>query len=369
MTFMWSKQPLKAILIIFLLLKTAALFPWLLIRYFLKSSRPFPEWSLKLCIINPLVRQLLAYYVYTRSDAMSSVISDHQKAKERHSLAAPAETNLYSGVITPGVAKPAAVGGLWYPAPLHEGSPNFDDEKVVLHFPGGAFVLAWGQETSGRVVAKAMSRYLKATRTFYAQYRPSVDNTTRFPAAVQDLVTFYNYILSLGVNPQNVILSGDSAAGNLVIALLRYLETSSSLPLPGGAMVWSPWVHVTSKAGADYDASRNSASDSLVASLLQWGAQAYFPEHRPTAEEVAYISPLHHPFRTRVPLFIHGGTTEAMFDTIEEFAEQMTAIDNNVIRFHPTEFISHNLIMAYEGVGLEREVESALVDAYNFFKQ
>ncbi|KAI1375522.1 Alpha/Beta hydrolase protein [Hypoxylon crocopeplum] len=366
----WSKQPLKAIFTTFLLLRMIVLLPWLLVRYIPKSSRPFPEWSLKLCIINALARQIFVYRVQTRSNDMSSVISDHQKAEERYSLAKPAEATLYSGILTPGVAKPAAVGGLWYPAPLYEGSSNLDDEKVVLHFPSSAFVLAFGQEMHGRDVAKAMSRYLKATRTFFAQYRLSADATTRFPAALQDLLTFYHYILSLGVKPQNIILSGDSAAGNLVIALLRYLEeTSRSLPPPGGAIVWSPWVHVTSQAGADYDASGNAANDCLIAPLLQWGAQSYLPEKQPTAEELAYISPLHHPFRTNVPLFIHGGTAEALLDTIKEFSKQMAEVDGNRVKFHSTDFASHDLIMAYNGVGLEREVESAVGDAYGLFEQ
>ncbi|RYC62522.1 hypothetical protein CHU98_g3679 [Xylaria longipes] len=298
---------------------------------------------------------------------MSIVVSEHEKAKERHSLAEPADANLYSGVLTSGVAKPAPVGGLWYPGPLHEGSSNLDEEKVVLHFPGGAFVLAFGQEMYGRIISQAMSRHLTASRTFFAQYRPSVDDATRFPAALQDVVTFYSYILSLGVKSQNVILSGDSAAGNLVIALLRYLETTPRLPLPGGAIVWSPWVHVTPQAGADYESNKNAANDCLTAPLLQWGAQAYFPKHELTSEELAYISPLHHPFLTRVPLIIQAGTAEAFFDTIEEFAKQMADVDGNRVKFRSTDFASHNLIMAYDGVGLEYEVESILRDASSYF--
>ncbi|KAF2972772.1 hypothetical protein GQX73_g778 [Xylaria multiplex] len=300
---------------------------------------------------------------------MSVVVSEHKKAKERHSLAEPAAENLYSGILNSSVCKPAPVGGLWYPAPLQEGSPNLDEEKLVLHFPGGAFVLAFGQEMYGRTVSKAMSQYLGASRTFFAQYRPSVDDATRFPAALQDVVTFYGYILSLGVKPHNVILSGDSAAGNLVIALLRHLETSSNLPLPGGAIVWSPWVHVTPHAGEDYESSKNAANDCLTAPLLQWGVEAYFPKHEPTPEELAYISPLHHPFLTRVPLIIHSGTAEAFFDTIEEFAKQMIDVDGNRVKFHFTNFASHNLIMAYDGVGLEHEVESILRDASSYFWQ
>ncbi|GAP90994.2 putative alpha beta hydrolase fold-3 domain-containing protein [Rosellinia necatrix] len=300
---------------------------------------------------------------------MSTVVADHRKAGERYSLVNPADPNLYSGILTPSVAKPAAVGGLWYPAPLSSESPNLDDEKVVLHFPGGAFVLAFGQDMYGRDVSRAMSRYLRATRTFFAQYRLATDDTTRFPAALQDLLTFYNYILSLGVKPQNIILSGDSAAGNLVIGLLRHLEGSPSLPLPGGAMVWSPWVNVTPQAGADYDASRNSEHDCLVAPLLQWGAEAYFPKHQPTAEELAYISPLHHPFQTRVPLLIHAGTTEALFGTVEEFARQMGDVDGNRVKFHATDFASHDIILAYSGLGLEHEVEKAIGSATSLFGQ
>lgn len=368
----WSKQPFKAVFITFQVFKTLILVPWLLVRYSLKSARPFPEWSLKLSVTNPIIRQLFTFYAATRTNAMSIVASDHEKAKDRYSLVQPADSKVYTGIVTPGAAQPAAVGGLWYPAPPPPpGEGGVGDEKVVLHLPGGAFVLAFGQEMYGRDVSTAISQYLGVTRTFFAQYRPATDDATRFPAAIQDAVTFYSYILSLGYKPQNITLSGDSAAGNLVIALLRHLEEeegeASNLPLPAGAMVWSPWVHVTPQAGADYEACPNADSDCLVAPLLQWGVEAYFPKHEPTAEELAYISPLHHPFRTRVPLFIQGGTTEALFDTIEEFAKEMADVDGNRVKFQPTDFAPHALIMSYNGLGLEEKIESALKEASKFF--
>lgn len=296
---------------------------------------------------------------------MSIVDSDHKKTKDRYALAEPTDADTYSGSLSPNVAQPAPVGGLWYPAPIPIGSSS--EEKVVLYFPGGGFVLAFGQEMYGKPVSKAMSKYL-GSRTFFAQYRLSTDDTTRFPAALQDLVTFYTYILSLGIKPGNVILSGDSAAGNLVIALLRYLEASPKLPLPRGAIVWSPWVHVTPHADAEYAVSRNAASDSLTAPFLQWGAMSYLPKHEPTPEELAYISPLHHPFRTRVPLIIQAGTGEGFYDTIKEFADEMVQIEDNPVKFLSTDFMSHNLIMAYDGLGLESEVESVLLEAVSFFE-
>jgi hypothetical protein len=67
----------------------------------------------------------------------------------------------------------------------------------------------------------------------YVQYRLAGPNAP-FPAAVQDLLTSYHYVLDLGVTPENITLVGDSAGGNVVIAFLRYLETGQSLlPRPG----------------------------------------------------------------------------------------------------------------------------------------
>lgn len=154
-----------------------------------------------------------------------------------------------------------------------------------------------------------------------------------------------------------------------MVGLVRYLEASSKLPLPKGAILWSPWVHITPQAGADFEASRNFEHDFLFSPLLQWGAEAYYPEGQPTAEELSYISPLHHPFRTKVPLFIHAGTAEAMVDNVEEFANEMKAVDGNQVRFQSTQGAPHNLIMSYQGIGFDRQVEETSVDAFSFFEQ
>lgn len=66
------------------------------------------------------------------------------------------------------------------------------------------------------------------------QYRLAQNPKGRFPAAVQDAVTAYRYLLSKGISTFNIVLSDDLVGGNLMIALLQYLveyETkTSSLP-------------------------------------------------------------------------------------------------------------------------------------------
>ncbi|KAJ3577188.1 hypothetical protein NPX13_g3379 [Xylaria arbuscula] len=366
----WSKQPFKTIYTTVILFETLAFVPWLLIRFSLQSARPYPEWSLKTSVLTPIFRIAFKWYTATRYSGMSAVISDHKKASHRHALAAPADASYYSGVLAPGKAVPAPVGGLWYPTPLFATSPDIENTKVVLHFPGGAFVLAFGQETWGKVVTGALLKYSKASHAFFAQYRVVSDDTTRFPAAIQDILTCYNYILSLGIRPQNVIIGGDSAAGNLVLGLLRHMETSPpiSLPFPGAVMLWSPWVHVTSRAGADFRSQRTSANDSITADLLQWGADAYFPDHEPTEEEVAYISPLNHPFHASVPLYIHACTAEGLYYWIQEFADQMANFPGNRVKFSSTRNATHDLIFAYDREGREEDVKLVIEEAMRFFE-
>ncbi|KAF2012107.1 alpha/beta-hydrolase [Aaosphaeria arxii CBS 175.79] len=374
----WSKQPFKALYGVFFIVKLIGLIPLSLLRYSPKWSRPVPGWSLKICVVNVVARELFRYYTQTRSNGVAGVESGHRRAKERFALVEPADASLYSGVLASGTSKPAAVGGLWFPSPIPqseregEAAPSLRDEKVVLHFAGGAFVLAFGTEENGQDISNIMTRHLKATRTFLAQYRVSSDSQTRFPSAIQDLVTSYHYILSLGIPPANIILSGDSAAGNLILALLRHLSSNPSphLPPPGGAMLWSPWVHVTPTAGADYTQCRNSAHDLLIPSLLQWGADAYLPEpgKTPPSDVLPFISPLHHAFATTVPLFVHAGGGEAFFDQVNEFTVEMERVQGNRVRFCSTETAPHNLLLAYRGLGLEGEMEVAAESARKFFE-
>jgi acetyl esterase/lipase len=364
----WSQQPLKTLLTILLIPKILILLPLSLLRFTPKSARPTPSTSLRICVINAVARELFRYWTTTRATGVASVSASHARVKDRFGLARPAAGNLYQGVLESKSVVPEAVGGIWYPSPIPAG--NAGNEKVVLHCPGGAFVLAYGTDDVGSEMAGVMSRCLRVDKTFLAQYRVASGEETRFPAALQDLVTFYVYVLGLGVKAENIVLSGDSAAGNLVFGLLRYLEDMKSpeLPLPRGVMLWSPWVHVTAQAGRDWHESRNAESDLLVGELLQWGVDAYLPKGKMEREVLPYVSPLHHAFETKVPVFIHAGRGEGFFDQIRDFAQEMDGMDGNRVRFHATDCAPHNLLAAAKGLGMERELEAAARDACSFFE-
>ena len=73
----------------------------------------------------------------------------------------------------------------------------------------------------------------------HLQYRRAPENP--YPAALEDAVAAYRGLLGEGWDPQAITLSGDSAGGGLVLALLLYLR-DHGVPLPAAAACISPWV-------------------------------------------------------------------------------------------------------------------------------
>ncbi|RYP67535.1 hypothetical protein DL771_007185 [Monosporascus sp. 5C6A] len=65
----------------------------------------------------------------------------------------------------------------------------------------------------------------------------------RFPAALQDAVTTYAYLVNeLQIPASDIVLSGDSAGAHLALGLLRYINAhQDTFPEPAAMLLWSPW--------------------------------------------------------------------------------------------------------------------------------
>ncbi|KAK6948365.1 hypothetical protein Daesc_010131 [Daldinia eschscholtzii] len=361
---LWASQPFKGVYILLFSLKTVASLSLLSVLYVFKPFRPVPEWNFKVSIARSVLRAAFRYFTSTRYQHPRQL--EAGKSGDRFILITPPDPTLFSAPLASAEITPAPVGAVWHPAPIQQGQGN--GQKVIMQFAGGAFVLGWEPNETAKTLSGYFSEHFKTAKVLYVQYRLAAPGTY-FPAPIQDALTAYNYVLSLGVNPKDVILCGDSAGGNIVLALLRYLQTSpGKLPLPGGAMVWSPWVHVTPHAGEDYTKSRNSDVDLLYAPLLDWGADAYIPKGDLTPEAQALISPLGHPFKTETPIFVHAGGREAFFDAVHSFSEEMATVEGNRIKFHESKFTPHDLLLTNAQLSLDAELHEALKDAQTFIE-
>ncbi|KAI5866563.1 alpha/beta hydrolase fold-3 domain-containing protein [Durotheca rogersii] len=375
---LWSSQPFKTIYTAGFLLYTVPHLLFLFAQYLVKPLRPCPEWSAAVNLTSAIVRKFFWYITATRSQR--TFCAEPEEAGERCSRVDPPASYFFAGALAASEAvKPGPVDAVWFPTP----PPSRGDvaelkkQKIVLHFPGGAFVMALGHNNKGHGTADLMAKGMRATRTVWAQYRLAGTPETCFPAPIQDAVTFYHYVVSLGVDPKNIILSGDSAGGNVVIALLRYLEDLRArtrtpeqlLPLPGGALVLSPWVHVAADAGKHYDESSHSQSDFLLGSFLQWGVDSYLPKEELSSEAKAYISPLHRPFKLPVPLYVHDGAAEGFHADIKSFVDEMVELNGDRVRFRSTALAPHDLLVSHQAWGMTGEVDAMLEEACGFFEE
>jgi acetyl esterase/lipase len=227
----WSFQPFKSVFIALFACKTVLQLMVDALKYSFKPLRPIPEWSFKTSIGVKILRAIFQFCTATRYQRAPQL--SPEKAGERFVLIQPPETYFFSGVLNPTTVQPAPVGTIWHPAPVRRADSDLKTCKIAIYAAGGAFVLGWDPEASGRAVRDVLARDFGTDNCLYVQYRLAGPKA-RFPAAVQDLLTSYHYVLGLGVPAQNITLVGDSAGGNLVLALLRYLETAQTpLPTPG----------------------------------------------------------------------------------------------------------------------------------------
>ena len=199
---------------------------------------------------------------------------------------------------------------------------------------------------------------------FSLQYRLSDwSGLGRFPAALQDALTGYLFLLQvIGIPSRQIIVCGDSAGGNLTIALLRYIEefgAASNIPRPRCATLFSPWV-----APFDYntETNRQRGSDFLPTSFLRWGAETYAAGLTNPASN-PYITPLGNSFATPVPIFVNTGTAEIFYDAIEAWVGEMKEIAANQIELHHEEAALHDTFLVADRLGFEesaRKVVSAM---------
>jgi monoterpene epsilon-lactone hydrolase len=160
-----------------------------------------------------------------------------------------------------------------------------DDPPTVLHLHGGAYVLgsAFGYTPLAGALALAAE-----TGVLVPDYRLAPEHP--FPAAIEDAVSAYRWMLDRGGDAGDLTISGDSAGGGLVVSVLLTLKREG-LPQPGGAVLMCPWVDLAVELRDDETMRRSAA--------------AYLGGH-PADDPIA--SPLGADLTGLPPLLIQAGT-------------------------------------------------------------
>ncbi|KAI4151161.1 MAG: hypothetical protein L6R39_002094 [Caloplaca ligustica] len=274
---------------------------------------------------------------------------------ERWESISPSNKDIYKGVLDDPEIKPVAVGGTWYPTVY--GPSDAKRKAIILHFHGGAFVVGDGRKADLGFGAQLLTSHADAW-VLGIQYRISSNPGCRFPAALQDFVTAYQSLLDRGIPASSIVVSGDSAGGNLVAAFLRYItDNPGVLPKPRAALLWCAWVnpgvgmHPHSCSG-----NPRYATDFVVDVFPEWGIRAYALP--PLDPHSPYISPRDHPFKCEgVPMWIQFGSLEILAGDIVKFADGMRRIEGNEVELHEDEDVPHDIFLSGGLLGFEEKAE------------
>ena len=195
-----------------------------------------------------------------------------------------------------------------------EATPN----KVLLYLHGGGYVMG-----SCAIYRGFASRLAKSCglRTLLLDYRLAPEHP--FPAALDDSLAAYEWLLEQGVSPKNIVVAGDSAGGGLTLATLISLRDNNK-PLPAMAFCISPWTDLALTG----DSINTCAEiDPYVSHYLLGLGAHYIGDNDP---RLPLISPLYADLQGLPTLLIHVGSDEIMLDDATRFAEAASVAGVNV---------------------------------------
>jgi len=197
--------------------------------------------------------------------------------------------------------------------------PGAAADRAILYLHGGGYVI--GSIASHRHLVAALARAAGA-RALALDYRLAPEHP--FPAAVEDAVAAYRFLLTSGFSPSKIAVAGDSAGGGLTVASLVAIR-DAGLPQPACGFCISPWVDLE---GLGASMTSKAASDPMVQHEgLSGMAQAYLAGASPRTPLAA---PLHADLKGIAPLLIHVGSAETLLDDSTRLAAAAAAADVDV---------------------------------------
>lgn len=187
-------------------------------------------------------------------------------------------------------------------------------DETLLYLHGGGYILCGPDTHRGMVATMAKNARLNA---LVIDYRLAPENP--FPAAVDDALKAYRWLIARGTPASAITVAGDSAGGGLTLALLMALRDAGD-PLPAAATLLSPWTDLAMSGWSHITHRKLDPMLSVEGALL--GARHYLGTASPTTP---LASPLYGQFEGLPPLLIHVGSNEILLDDSLRLAERARA--------------------------------------------
>jgi acetyl esterase/lipase len=166
-------------------------------------------------------------------------------------------------------------------------------DKVILQLHGGAYMRSL--DDVGTRYERSAVKYaqISGARILTIDYRVAPENP--YPAALEDAVSAYQWLLDEGYKADSIIIAGDSAGGGLTLATALYLRDNKE-PMPAALITMSAWTNLDYKRVKVPYAGSNDPKD-------------------------PYISPINGDYTGFPPMLMQAGTAEGLLSDTTEVAK------------------------------------------------
>ncbi|CAL1708227.1 unnamed protein product [Somion occarium] len=362
MVYALKRQPLKALYLTFALPVTLLVrLPFWCVYYLPRFNRPRRSWKWWQCIQVNLIRTLADLGdIPEKTGPLLSHPTHHTIPKDKYKSVwiEPTPALVFDPLkkfADAAKVEPVRIPGYWYDREgksVPVGDRPRPGEKVLYYLHGGGYVGMSAHPSSiyAYLINRLTTTLPNVERTLAVEYRlttgPPDELTNPFPAALLDAIAGYAYLINVvGFKPENIILGGDSAGGNLALALTRYLVEAGRLPEaanvlpkpPSNLILICPWSDLGSShetPGASVYVNLESdfigpVDDALLKhARVNYVGPLGFPE---AANTNSYLSPgSKHPSMPEVSFkdfprtFIVWGEAEILVDQVKTLWRKMT---------------------------------------------
>ncbi len=145
-------------------------------------------------------------------------------------------------------------------------------DKAILQLHGGAYIRSL--EDNGITYRRAAVQYAKLSGAgvLTVDYRVAPEHP--YPAALEDAVMAYKWLLEQGYPPEHIIIAGDSAGGGLALATTLFIR-DNDMPMPAALITMSAWTNLNYRRRAPAYAGNNPADDPYISPV--YGEYSGFP--------------------------------------------------------------------------------------------
>ena len=189
---------------------------------------------------------------------------------------------------------------------------NHMKKYILLYCHGG------GYNTGSLKYARSITNKLASSTSMDVlsfDYRLAPEHP--YPAALEDAVKIWDYLMHLGYGARDIIIAGDSAGGNLALVLTLKLKEQKRI-LPRGLVLFSPWTDLT-RSGKSHKTKCQIdpilTEEYLTRAILDYAA----------GEDLQnpLISPLYGDFDGFPPVLIQAGSNEVLLSDSKNLHKQM----------------------------------------------